>query len=797
MLHLNFFRGLLLFAVLWLPFTAYLQTQNIRGTVKDKISLQALEGASITIPGTNAGTVTNNTGQFVISNVPVGRIALQISYNGYKTITIPELLLTTGKELVIDVTLEEQIKEMANVTVKGSTRKGRAANEFAVASARSFRPEEVQRFAGGRNDPSKLVANYAGVAAGDDSRNDIVVRGNSPAGVLWRVEGLPTENPNHFGSLGTSGGPVPILNTNAIRQSDFFTGAFAAEFGNATSAVFDIQLREGNTARHEKTLQLNAFTGLEAMLEGPLSKKRTNASYLVGYRYSFVQIAQSLGLSIGTAAVPKYQDWVYHIDFGKGKAGRFALFGFGGISQISFKGEETDSTDFYARTDQDGFVRNHLLVFGTKYTLDLGKKAYWRTALSYSNVKDDFDGYQYPLPLRGYTSSWLVQTNTNRVNTVRLHSYVNVKQNARFNWRTGLLAESPQMKSFLADREGKPSSAAFDTLRNFDGRYNMWQAYWMGKYKPTNKLSISGGINMMYLSLSKQTQITPRANVQYEANTRLRYYVSYGMHALAQPLPIYLSQQQLPNGSIDQSNRNLKFTQAHHLVAGVQQGFANNWRLMAEAYYQWLQKVPVDAAPSGYSALNEGSNFGFSDRAGLQSRGTGRNYGVELTLERFLTRGWYVLSTLSLFNSRYKGSDDIERNTTFNYNYVYNILGGKEWAVGAKKRNAFTIDIKASTLGGRWQTPVDLPASIAAGYEILDESRFNSVQNKAYFRLDTKFGYRINSQRKKISHTLYFDLQNVTNQQNVLAQRYNPQRQQVGTVYQIGIFPDLMYRVNF
>lgn len=218
---------------------------------------------------------------------------------------------------------------------------------------------------------------------------------------------------------------------------------------------------------------------------------------------------------------------------------------------------------------------------------------------------------------------------------------------------------------------------------------------------------------------------------------------------------------------------------------------------MVEAYYQSLTNVPVDNTSSGYSALNEGSGFGFSDRTNLVSKGTGFNYGVEFTVERFLSKGWYGLGTLSLFDSRYEGSDKVERNTTFNFGYVYNLLLGREWGVGKTKRNAFTADMRLSTLGGRWQTPIDLNASKAAGYEVLNESQFNSLQLDPYFRLDLKLGYRINSSSKKVSHTIYLDFQNVTNNQNVLAQRYNPQRQQVGTVYQIGFFPDVLYRINF
>ena len=296
-------------------------------------------------------------------------------------------------------------------------------NEYATASARSFNVEEVNRFAGGRNDPSRLVSNYAGVVASSDARNDIVVRGNSPAGVLWRIEGIPSPSPNHFATLGTTGGPIGALNTNALKTSDFYTGAFPAEFGNANAAVFDIQLRSGNADKHERTLQLNAFSGLEALFEGPLSKKKNGASYLLGYRYSFVQIGGNLGLNVGTQAIPRYQDFVYNIQFAKTKAGKLNLFGMGGLSGIDFIGKDLDTTDFFGRQDQDAFKISNFFTVGAKHTTDIGKKSYIRTVASYSRQRVDFDNYQYETPVPPYNRRWQITSVRDRNNTFRINIY--------------------------------------------------------------------------------------------------------------------------------------------------------------------------------------------------------------------------------------------------------------------------------------------------------------------------------------------------------------------------------------
>lgn len=770
-------------------------TQNIKGVVIDKVSEKPLQGVTVSLG--NQTTTTNNNGKYILKDVNIGRVSITFSYVGYKTVSVPEVLVTAGKEVIIDMALEQDIKALNEVTLTTSrTKKGNASNEFAGASSRSFSTEEITRFAGGRNDPSKLVSNFAGVITNNDGRNDIIVRGNSPSGVLWRVEGIPSPNPNHFATSGTTGGPISALNTNALKTSDFYTGAFPAEYGNANAAVFDIGLRTGNSDKHEKTLQLNIFSGLEAMFEGPLSKKKNGASYLVGYRYSFVQIGQSFGIDVGTKAVPKYQDWVYNIQFAKGKAGKLNLFGMGDISNIDFLGKESDSTDFYARQDQDGYSTNNFLVFGAKHTIDVSNKSFLRTVVSYASQQSNYDQYQYALPLT-YTNRWSTFVYRTKATAFRFSSFINTKFNSKLSIRNGVLVEAFNNTNKVLSRDGKPATAPFETQQDFSGNSTLLQAYSQLRYKPNNDVTIVAGLHDMYYTLSKTNALEPRAGITYQLNKNNTIMFNYGLHSQQQPLPVYFMQQQLAGGAIDNSNLQLDFTKAHHFVLGYERRFLKDWRIKAEAYYQSIYNAPVEDTASGFSLLNAGADFAFPDRTHLQNTGTGKNYGVELTIEKFLSKGFYVLASGSLFDSKYKGSDGIERNTTFNYGYAANVLAGREWKLGKSKKNAFTVDIKLTTIGGRYTTPIDIALSMANQKEEYDRSKYNTVKLDGYFRLDTKFGFRINSSKRKLSHTFYLDFQNVTNHKNIFLQRYNAQKQQVGNVYQIGFFPDILYRLQF
>ncbi len=366
-------------------------SQTIRGTVIDKQSQSTIPGANVIIIGTNPikGTVTDMDGRFKIEEVGPGRYDLKISYLGYKEIVMPNVVVTSGKEVVLDIGMEENINSLNEVEVSG-TKKNETNNEMTSVSGRSFSMEEVNRYAGGRSDPARLAANFAGVNSPDDSRNDIVIRGNSPSGVLWRIEGLNIPNPNHFSTVGSTGGPVSAINTNVLKNSDFFTSAFPSEYGNANAGVFDLGFRNGNANKREHTVQLGALTGLEAMTEGPINKEK-GSSYLVAYRYSFTGFAQALGLNIGTTATPFYQDLSFKVNSGTSKLGKFTLFGLGAKSKIDFSHNKIDSTDLFADPTADSYFTSDVALIGLKHFIRVNSRSYFNTVIGATYSASDFN----------------------------------------------------------------------------------------------------------------------------------------------------------------------------------------------------------------------------------------------------------------------------------------------------------------------------------------------------------------------------------------------------------------------
>jgi CarboxypepD_reg-like domain/TonB-dependent Receptor Plug Domain len=366
---------------------AFSQTGTIKGKVIDKQSEKPVSGASVELLNvTGSTTITDADGNFKLSNVPLGRQVVRITFVGYENISIPDIDVTSGKDNILTVAIAEKFNSLEGVVVKSGASKAKSINKMAAVSVRQFSAEEANRYAGGRSDVSRLASNFAGVATADDSRNDIVVRGNSPAGLLWRLEGIPVPSPNHFATLGTTGSPVSALNPNLLANSDFITSAFPAEYGNAIGGVFDLGFRKGNTEKYEYSLGMAAFPGIEFMAEGPFRKKN-GGSFVAAARYGVVGL---LGLA-GTAAVPNYNDLSFNIDFGKSKLGNISLFGIYGSSDIDFIGKDIDSTDLFAAKDEDAVAKSNFSAFGLKHTINVGKNSYLKTTIGGSSATSTYE----------------------------------------------------------------------------------------------------------------------------------------------------------------------------------------------------------------------------------------------------------------------------------------------------------------------------------------------------------------------------------------------------------------------
>ena len=782
---------IILFNLIILHSHAQQMTQTIRGKLVDTDSKFPIVGATVIVLGTEPliGASTDAEGNFELKNVPIGRIDLKVSSIGYKDIFPSNLTVISGKELSINLEMEESLMQMDEIVIKANQDKTEVNNDMAIVGIRSFDVEETSRFAGSRNDPARMAANFAGVSGANDSRNDIIIRGNSPSGVLWRLEGIDIPSPNHFSSFGSTGGPVSMLNNNLLAKSDFMTAAFPAQYGNALAGVFDLQMRKGNSSKHEFLGQVG-FNGFEAGAEGPFSKN-SNASYLVNYRYSTLGVFDALGIDFGTgSAIPQYQDLSFKLDFPTKKAGRFTIFGLGGTSSIDLLGSEADlenDTDLYGNENEDIRNANRTGIIGLSHTYFFNETLFSKltVAATYQQGKvriDSLDNNRIPI-------------NQNNINNeqskIALNFLLNKKFNARNSLTSGIIAEffNARFTDSLLVGSGWHKRA------DFDGNSFLAQAYSQWQHKFSDKLVLNTGLHFQYFDLNQSTSLEPRLGLRYNLAKNQSLSLGYGLHSQIQPILSYFQETQQENGSPLLTNKNLDFTRSHHFALAYDYSISSALRLKAEIYYQNIQDAAVESVPSSFSMLNAGADFGLPDNTNLVNNGIGRNYGMELTLEKFFSKGYYFLVTGSFFQSEYQGSDEKWRNTAFNGNYVVNLLAGKEFNLSTNKKHQLAFDWKLTAAGGRYYTPVDLQASENAGYAIYQEDKAYSERFKDYFRTDLKISYRMNS--KKVTHEFSVDMQNISNQQNEFLKTYNRRTNDLNTEYQLGLFIVPQYRILF
>lgn len=781
-------------------------TQTVRGIIVDKESNAPLEGVAVYAlkdSSVLSTYISGTDGSFRLEKIPVGRVNVVASYLGYKRVYLPNILVNSGKEAVLNIEMESAVETKGEVEITAG-RKGETINEMAVLSARAFSVEETERYAGSRGDPARMASNYAGVSGTDDSRNDLVIRGNSPFGLLYRVDNVVIPNPNHFAVAGATGGSVGILNNRMLTTSDFLTGAFPAEFGNAVAGVFDIRLKSGNNERHEYTVQLGML-GAEVFGEGPISKKN-KSSYIFNYRYATLEGLVKLGIDIGTDAIPKYQDLQFKMNFPMKNGDNLSLFGIGGWSQINFITSnrlKPEARDIYASKDQDEYFRAALGLLGVTYTHRVNDHEYSKTSLAISTQYNRNHFNRVIRHVDSTTGNFVVDTMYRKleyffVNTRYTLSYLrNNKISSRSAIRYGIVTEMYQPKfidSNLLEPAFNVNVSEFtwvSRLRGNHGIHLLFQPFAQWKYSINEKLSTVVGLHAQYFTLNHRWSVEPRFSIKWQFKPNQSLAFGTGLHS--QLLPVY--QYFLVDKNNYAYNRKLDFMRSFHVVLGYDVFFKHDIRIKAEAYFQQLWGLPVDTFASSYNMLNEGSGFDRFFPGKLQSTGLGRNMGVEVTLEKFFTHNWFLMFSGSVYDSKLQGSDKKYYNSSFNGNYILNLLGTKEFKWGKKRLNTIGIGGKITFGGGQRYTPYDTTLSKMYEDPVVTDSLRNMRQFKPYFRFDIKLNYRCNT--KRFTHEVGIDLVNVTMQKNILRLQYVSPENPANEVYQLGFLPLFYYRLDF
>ena len=776
------FLNIALFLVL--PLVAHSQdiTQTLRGTIYDQSTHEPLIGATIVVQNSQPviGTTTDEAGNFSITNLPLGRVSLEISYIGYESRVIPEVMITSAKEVVLSIALKEAATELEGVEVVAGIRKEKALNAMATVSARTFSVEETQRYAGGLSDPARLASAFAGVSTGNLQDNSIVVRGNAPQGVQWRLEGVEIPSPQHFsGGNVIGGGLVTLFSNQVIGNSDFLTGAFPAEYGNALAAVFDVKMRTGNTSRYEHTAQVGVL-GLDFASEGPLSRAK-GSSYLFNYRYSTLGLLSDLKIN-KTGQRIKYQDFSFKLNFPTEKAGTFSLWGIGGIDN-THKDALNAPSDW--KTDIDRVNNNwdtYVGTVGLRHQITAGERSFVESHVAFSGT-DDRISTDY---LSDDASVFTPDSRLKKQNgTLTLATSLTHKFSPLATLKVGVTSKQLFYKYNLsAAQDYVPSTYA--RIVNSAGNTHLTEGYAQLKYQLSPALLANVGLRTHYFGLNKELSLESRAGLAWKLSDKHSLSFGYGKHSQPEDLNVYM----IEVGGVA-VNKDLKLSDAHHFVLGYDWMLTDKLRFKAEAYYQYLWNVPGEEGTS-YSLINLRRAL-YLNKA-LVNNTKGHNYGIDLTLERFLGDNYYYLITGSIFKSEYKAGDNVWRNTRYNKGFVLNALFGKEFYF-ANNRKVLDVNARVSVTGGERYSPILESQSVTQKRVIYDESRAFSEQFRTLTYADLTVNYRIN--HRKSSSVFSFQMKNVLGAPIYIDHNYNYQTGQIELSKATLVIPNISYKIEF
>ena len=752
-------------------------TQTVRGIVLDSKTNAPIEFATVRIMNVGSlGSTTDSLGRFRIDNVPVGRCNIQTSYVGYNTNIFNEIPVTSSKEVYMEITLDENIHSLAEVVIQPEIKKDKPLNAMTITGGRMISMEEAGRFANGFDDPARLSSAFAGVA-GDVGTNAVAIRGNSPQFTQWRLEGVEIPNPTHFADLtGLGGGFLSALSTQVIGNSDFYNGAFPSEYSNALSGIFDIQIRNGNNQKYEHTFQLGIL-GIDLASEGPISRKH-GSSYIFNYRFSTTSLATGNDMNL------KYQDLSFKLNFPTRKAGTFSIWGIGLIDR--YKPEAIDRDEWETQGDrQSGNTAFDKAAGGLTHKYLINADTYIRSSLAATYSKDrtradqmtEDDKLVHVGDIRN--SKWDIVFN----------SYLNKKFNSNHINRTGITVTGLQ---YDLDYKISPNfglDIPMEQISKGNGGSCVLSAYSSSVINLSNHLTTSLGITAQYFTLNKNWTVEPRAALKWSFNPKHALALAYGLHSRREKLDYYFVEQEA-NGKTE-SNRYLDFSKAHHFGLTYDWNINSYMHLKVEPYYQYLFRIPVEEN-SSFSIINHQSFY--LDRI-LKNRGSGVNYGIDITLEQYMKNGFYYMITASLFKSKYKAGDNIWRNTRLDKNYLLNILAGKEWMVGRNKQNVLSLNGRIFFQGGDRYTPVDEGKSMIEHDIKFDETRAYSKKFDPSINGDISFSYRIN--KKKISHEFSIKMLNVGMRTGMHFYQYNEKTHKIEKKDGSGLIPNISYKIYF
>ncbi len=777
-------RALILFFILFVSQISDAQnTGSITGIVIDKSTQQPLEGASVKLDGTSKGAIADSLGKFRLTNIPVKSYNLEISKVGYKTITLYNIVITSGNENNYTAELELSVTALTEVIIKTNKRTVRAATLETPLSVQRLTTEEIKSNPGGNFDISKVIQTLPGVGGGQQGgsfRNDIIIRGGAPGENVFYLDGIEVPVINHFQTQGSSGGPQGILNVSFIEDVKLSSSAFDARYDNALSSVFQFKQKNGNPNQFQGNARLSA-TDASLTMEGPLSKNR-KTTFLASARRSYLQLLfKALDLPIR----PNYWDFQAKITHQVNKKTTLTFLGIGAIDEFRFEAPK-DATPEKIYT-----INSNVIVNQWNYTIGASLKkiipnGYWNLALSRTDFNNDIEKHEdNQNPTEANKSLDIVSAEKE----TKLRFDVNKN---RRGWKTayGFSAQ-------LADYSNTTFSVIRKEIRDNGGiivqpavvsnfisplkNFVRWGAFVQaGKRFAANRLGISAGIRTDMNTFTEDGMnglqtLSPRISFSYVLADKWTWNSSAGIYYKIPPYTIL--------GFADNNNvlvnKNARYQRSTHYTTGFEFLPNDGLRFTLEGFYKQYSQVPVSNR-NGISLANLGTDFTLLGNEAVTTNGKGKTYGIEFFAQKKLTGKFFGILSYTFYRSLYSGRDGKYIASSWDNRHLLSVTWGykfpRNWELGLKFRYQ----------GGSPFTPFDETLSrlnyLSQGVGTLNYTQLNTNRltgfNSSDVRIDKKWNLR------KTTIDLFLDVTNWYAARNPAIPEYTFKRNAANTAFE-------------
>ncbi|MDR2652017.1 MAG: carboxypeptidase-like regulatory domain-containing protein [Prevotellaceae bacterium] len=768
--------------IFFLLVTFSVQAQFINGYVTDADTKQPLKGVIISVSELNINAESDSIG-FWSLKIPAGTYSVRFQLLGYETVLVSDVFVVTGKQRYLSVNMKESLTLLEEIIITPDTR------SYNTISRLQINPAELSHIPGHANDPVRMLTAMPGINNTADERNDLVVRGNSAIGTLWRIEGIEVFNPNHYAFSGVNGGAVSLLNKDILGVSSFYTGAFPAEFGNVFSGVFDANFREGNTNKYEFSADINNMD-LNVVAEGPIPLKKRKSSFVAGFRQSTIPVFDIINKKYREllGATPVFTDFSFKL-VSRNKLGAKTVFwGMMGKSILDLPANTGSNL-----TPQNILAQTITASSGLSHQFFIGKQVNVKTVLGTSYLKTD----------NGMSSSYYKYQIVDNSKSLSMGITSDIKLN-----RKNILKEGINIRFMDLNLVTNISQYTFQIQKNV----HTLNAFTEWKHNFSQKLLLTSGVHYFMFSLNKHYRIEPRILLLYSLK-KYNFELALGEYSKQNPINLYLARA-VDNGQEFFPNQNLDFIKSRQAVLSFSGKLFHKVNFRTELYYQQHYDVAI-ARSTPYSdndlyLFSSALNLAYyAEDINLQNivyDNTGKGYskGIEGMIYFDNIHDFSMNISGSLIESKYfcrKGW----YNTLFNNSFALKVFVGKKFNIN--NRTVLRTDIATNWLGGRRYTPVDCDLSYANYYyyydnddissPVPDYSRYFEKRYPDYFRLDFKTSLIINL--KSVTHIFAVDIRNLTNHKNIYSQSIYFENGQItsSTINQLQLIPIVSYKLLF